>query len=181
MARSKISASAQPGQQNEVPKPSCLAGGVQAVPHCPCPWTTVSGGVHHPNTSASLCPVTPEGQHRHRLSGTFNRREVPNSCSHLGKSPWPFICIGLYMVPNGCSIRVKEAQRAGRQQAKLGCTQAVNEPTTASWVSQAWPTLLQTSVFPLRWQPCSYFMLVWHGGYHGEHYSKEMHPFFFFF
>lgn len=197
MARSKICASAWPGQQDEVPNPACLAGGVSpaqwrvhlSCAQLPMPLTTLLRDVHHPNASASLCPVTPESQHGCQLAGTFNKREAPSSCSHLGKSPWLFICIGLYMVPDGCSVRLEEARRAGRQWAKSweekkrceGCTQAANEPVGERWVSQACPALLQTLVSPSRWELCSCFMLFWHGGYHGEHYSKEMHPFFFCF
>jgi len=92
------------------------------------------------------------------------------------------------MGPDGCSAMLKEARRAGRQQAKLweekkrhvGCTRAANEPVGASGVSQAWPALLQTLASPLRWQVYSCFMLFWHRGCNGEHYILKKCILFFF-
>lgn len=136
--------------------------------------------------STSLCPITLEGQHGRWLAVTFNRREAPSSCSHLGKSPWPFIHIRPYMVPEA-ALSVSERRKGQRcsepnhgKRRHESCMKAVDEPVRGSWVSPVWPALLQTVVSPSRWQLCSCFVLFWHEGYHREHYSKEMHPFYFF-
>lgn len=142
-------------------------------------------GARHPKVIASLQPMKGSTDSTSQGLPAEGRCLAPIT---LWKTPlafyldhvWPLTAAG-----SGCKRHGGQAGSQPNPVKRKKCTEVAhklltNEPIGGTWISQAWPVLLQTLVPALRCQLCSHFMLFCYGGYHREHASKECILFFSF-